>query len=464
MRWMAASTGRWLGRRLALGLSGATLSAALALGLAACRPQPQPAAGRTIQFWTLDLAPKFNGYISRVIAAWERQNPGYRVVWTDVPWGSVERKLLAAVFARTAPDVVNLNPLFAANLASKGGLLPLERVLPPGAAQGYLPLIWRAGRSAGPDGQPAQFAIPWYLTARITLANTQLLRQAGYMAPPRTWAELPAYAEAVKRRTGRYALFVTVVPDDSAELLESLVQMDVTLLDGRQRAAFNSPQGRRAFAFWSGLYRRGLLPREVVSQGYRRAIELYQSGELAQVGSGAEFLRSIQTNAPRIAAVTRPFPPLTGANGQANVAVMTLAIPRQSPVAAKAASFALFLTNASNQARFAEQARVLPSSTQALRQLRLSLQGQAPADASEALVQRARLLSADTLSRATVLVPASPGVKRLQAILYTQLQRAMLGQVSSDAALAEAERQWNAYAAGRWPGGAAGRQQAGRNP
>ena len=460
---MAASTGRWLGRRLVLGLAAAALSTGLALGLASCR-RSQPAAGRTIQFWTLDLAPKFNGYISGVIADWERQNPGYRVVWTDVPWGSVERKLLAAVFARTAPDVVNLNPLFAANLASKGGLLPLERVLPPGAAQGYLPLIWRAGRSAGPDGQPAQFAIPWYLTARITLANTQLLRQAGYAAPPRTWAELPAYAEAVKRRTGRYALFVTVVPDDSAELLESLVQMDVTLLDGRQRAAFNSPQGRRAFAFWSDLYRRGLLPREVVSQGYRRAIELYQSGELAQVGSGAEFLRSIQTNAPRIAAATRPFPPLTGANGQANVAVMTLAIPRQSPVAAKAASFALFLTDASNQARFAEQARVLPSSPQALRQVRVSLQRQAPADAAEALVQRARLLSADTLVRATVLVPASPGVKRLQAILYTQLQRAMLGQASSDAALAEAERQWNAYAEGRWPQAAAGRQQAGRKP
>jgi putative chitobiose transport system substrate-binding protein len=66
-------------------------------------------------------------------------------------------------------------------------------------------------------------------------------------------------------------------------------------------------------------------------------------------------------------------------------------------------------------------------------------------------VRQARLLSADTLARAEVLVPASPGVKRLQAILYTQLQRAMLGQLSSEAALAEAERQWNAYAEARWP-------------
>jgi putative chitobiose transport system substrate-binding protein len=52
----------------------------------------------------------------------------------------------------------------------------------------------------------------------------------------------------------------------------------------------------------------------------------------------------------------------------------------------------------------------------------------------------------------------------LQAIVYTQLQRAMLGQVSSDAALAEAERQWNAYAQGRWPDAADHRREAGRNP
>ena len=436
-------------QRLARALLAAVAMAGV---LSACAPARRQATDRqAIQFWTLDLAPKFNGYLNDVIARWEQQNPGYDVVWTDVPWGSVERKLLAAVFARTAPDVVNLNPLFAANLASKGGLQPLEPLLPQGSSTTYLPRIWQAGQSAAPDGQPQQFAIPWYLTARITLANTQILSEAGYSAPPRTWAEVPAYAEAVKRRTGRYALFVTVVPEDSAELLESLVQMGVTLLDGRQRAAFNTPAGRRAFAFWSDLYRRGLLPREVVSQGYRRAIELYQSGELAQVGSGAEFLRSIQTNAPQVAAATRPYPPLTGANGAANVAVMTLAIPRQSKVAEPATRFALFLTDATNQARFAEQARVLPSSIGALQQVEAALEAEQPASQPEQLVRQARLLSAQTLSSARVLVPASPGVKRLQAIVYTQLQRAMLGQVSSDAALAEAERQWNAYAAGRWP-------------
>ena len=65
-------------------------------------------------------------------------------------------------------------------------------------------------------------------------------------------------------------------------------------------------------------------------------------------------------------------------------------------------------------------------------------------------MQRARLLSAQTLRQARVLVPASPGVKRLQAIVYTQLQRAMLGQVASDAALTAAADEWNRYSRARW--------------
>jgi putative chitobiose transport system substrate-binding protein len=319
-------------------------------------------------------------------------------------------------------------------------------VLPEGAQKDYLPAIWAAGRQEG-----RQFAIPWYLTARVTLANRRLLEGAGLAAPPRRWSEVPAYAEAVKRRTGRYALFVTAVPDDSAELLESMVQMEVRLLDPRRRAAFDTPAGRAAFAFWSDLYRRQLLPREVVSQGYRRAIELYQAGDLAQVASGPDFLRNLQTNAPGIAAATLIAPPITGPGGSTNVAVMNLVVPKQSRLPRQAVDFALFLSNADNQLAFAEEARVLPSSYQALQRLETRLRGALSADPPQRLVQEARLLSLRSLATARVLVPATPGLKRLQTILYTQLQRAMLGQIDSDTALRQAAREWNRYASARWP-------------
>ena len=50
-----------------------------------------------------------------------------------------------------------------------------------------------------------------------------------------------------------------------------------------------------------------------------------------------------------------------------------------------------------------------------------------------------------------MLVPALPGIKRLQKILYTQLQRAMLGQVDSAEALGAVALEWDRYAASRWP-------------
>ena len=320
-------------------------------------------------------------------------------------------------------------------------------LLPAAASDRYLPSVWEACR----DPDAGQIAVPWYLTVRLSLVNRALLDQAGIAAPPTRWDQVPAFARRIRERTGCYGLFLTTVPDDSAELLETLVQMGVTLLDSQRRAAFDSPTGRRAFRFWSDLYQEGLLPREVVSQGQRRAIELFQSGDLALAATGPEFLRSIQTNAPRVAAVTEPHPPVTGADGTANVALMTLAVPRQSQRAQDAVDLALFLTNADQQARFAAEARVLPSSLEALARVREELEQEVPGSAAERQIRQARLLSASTLDRARVLVPALPGIKRLQKILYTQMQRAMLAQVSPEEALTSAASEWNLYARSRWP-------------
>ena len=420
------------------------LLSAVAAGLAACgRRSPGP----ELNLWTLQLAPKFNRYFADLIAAWTTVHPEDSVRWTDLPWGSVERKLLAAVYARTAPDLVNLNPPFAANLASKGGLTDLTPLLPSDAAERYLPSVWQACR----DPDAGQIAVPWYLTVRLSLVNRELLDQADIAAPPTRWDEIPAFARQIRKRTGRYGLFLTTVPDDSAEMLETLVQMGVSLLNSERRAAFNSPAGRRAFRFWTELYQEGLLPREVVSQGQRRAIELFQSGDLAMAATGAEFLRSIQTNAPGVAAVTESHPPVTGADGTANVALMSLAVPRQSTKQALALQLALLLTDATNQARFATEARVLPSSVEALAMVRSQLQQEQPRTPQQDQIRQARLLSAITLERARVLVPALPGIKRLQKILYTQLQRAMLGQVESAEALGAAAMEWDQYAASRWP-------------
>ena len=402
---------------------------------------PGPPA-RQLEVWTLQLSPRFDSYLNGLVEQWEAQNPDVDVRWTDIPWGAVEQKLLAAVFARTAPDLVNLNPKFAAKLASRGGLLNLDEHVSPDERERYLPGAWQA--STGPTGT---FGIPWYLTSRITLANGELLAAAGYRQPPARWQDLPAFAQAVKEATGRHALFVSVVPEDSAEILESFVQMGVQLLDEQKRAAFNTPAGRRAFRFWADLYRRGLLPREVVSQGHRRAIELYQSGDLALLSTSAAALNSIRTNAPAVAARTQAAPSLTGPDGSANMAVMNLVVPQQSDQPEEAVDFALFLTSPANQYDFAKASGTLPSAAAALADLKGEV-AQArktlePGEVAQAQALSAQEASLHALERARVLVPADPEIKQLQAVIYSHLQQAMLGQLSPEEAVAAAAATWN---------------------
>ena len=88
---------------------------------------------------------------------------------------------------------------------------------------------------------------------------------------------------------------------------------------------------------------------------------------------------------------------------------------------------------------------------EALARVRSQLQQEQTRTPQQDQIRQARLLSAITLERARVLVPALPGIKRLQKILYTQLQRAMLGQVDSVGALGAAAQEWDRYAESRWP-------------
>ncbi len=387
-----------------------------------------------VEFWTMQLQPEFTDYFNTLIEAFEAENPGIQVRWIDVPWADMQSKILTAVSAGTAPDVVNLNPDFASQLASKKAWLPLDDRIDPNAKATYLDKIWNASTLDGNS-----FGIPWYLTTRIALYNQDLFAAADIAEPPQTYEELAVVAEQIKAATGKYAFFISFVPEDAADVLQSFVQMGVPLIDEQGNAAFDTPEGQAVFQYWTDLYQRELLPREVLTQGHRRAVELYQAGETALLAAGAEFLGTIEKNAPSIAAVTASAPQISGATGKKNVAVMNLVIPRSTDAPEAALQFALYVTNDANQLAFAQAANVLPSTVAALED---SYFTEPPTDASP--VALARSVSAGQMPDAEVLIPAMDDIKVLQKAIYTNLQAAMLGQKTVDQAVADAAAEWDA--------------------
>ena len=381
----------------------------------------------------MQLQPQYTDYFTGVISQFETENPTLRINWVDVPWSGMESKILTAVAAKTAPDVVNLNPNFASQLASKGAWLDLSDRIPKPVQMQYLPKIWDASAI---DGKA--FGIPWYLTTRIAIYNQALLQQSGFAKPPTTFTDLMQMAPVIKAKTGKYAFFTTLAPMDSGEVLESMVQRGVQLIDRNGKAAFNTSIGRSVFQDWVDLYQKNLIPKEVLTEGYRYGLDLYQRGETAIVATSPEFLKTLTKNAPTIASQSFITSQITGETGKRNVAVMNLVIPKDTPRPDAAVNFALFVANPANQLTFAKAANVLPSTQSGLQDPYFTA---IPTSATE--LDRARLISATQLKSAEVLIPAMKDGKRLQKVIYENLQASMLGQKPIDRALQDAERAWN---------------------
>lgn len=394
-----------------------------------------------VEFWTMQLQPKFTQYFTSLNNDFE-QNKELPIRWVDVPWSAMESKILTAISANTAPDVVNLNPNFASTLATRNAWLDIDEVISPQEKAAYLPRIWQANSIEVCEAEACEtttFGVPWYLTTRVTIYNQQLLQEAGIDQPPTTYQELATAARQIKEKTGKYAFFVTFVPGDSGEVLESLVQMGVTLLDEEGQAAFNTPEGIAAFNYWVDLYQQKLLPPEVLTQGHRYAVELYQGGEIALLSSGAEFLEAIATNAPTIAEVSATAPQITGKTGKKNVAVMNLAIPRNSDRPEEALDYALYITNTENQLAFAKAANVLPSTKEAVDKYIQELATQE----TTTPVEEARKISAMQLKDAEVLIPPIDNLQQLQKVIYENLQAAMLEEKTVEQAVTDAANEWN---------------------
>lgn len=408
-----------------------TWLAAVAL---ACSPTHARAAAppQRLVLWTMQLAPFHNDYVNGLIAGFERAHPGVTVKWVDVPWSEMERKTLTAIAAGAPPDVVNLNPQFSAKLAELGALADPEAFLTPQQVAAYLPAAWAANRLATAAGTRS-FALPWYLTTNLTLANRALLQRAG-VAVPRTLPELLVAARAIRDRTGAYAYFPAL---DGSAPLEAMVAAQGRFLSPDGCApGFTDAAGTAVVDTYRALYQQGLVPRNVVTEGHRAAVTAFLSGQVAMVSTGMQFLQQVKLASPEVYAQVDVAPPV--ASTRPNLSVMNLAVPSAAKDKALAFALALHVSSSDNQLELARRVPVLPSTLASYQDRLFTTPG------PDALVDRARALSVRQVFDGAVLVPPVPRYGKLQTSFVRHLQAAMLGRETSDQAIAGIDREWRA--------------------
>ena len=386
-----------------------------------------------IEFWTIQLQPQFTNYFNQLIVDFEADNPGLLVRWVDLPWSQMESKIESAILRESLPDVVNLNSSFAHLLTRPDAWLDLDTILSDSVRNEYLPNLWQASQI---DGR--SFAIPWYCTTSITIYNSELFKRAKVDEPPTNYTELAKVARQIKEKTDKYAFFVSFLPEGGNEVLESFGKMGVDLIDVDGKAAFNTPVGEAVFKYWVDLYREGLLPKEVLTEGIQAGEDLYQAGETAMVFSGPEFIEAISENTPEIGKVSFPISQITGKTDKKGIMLMNFAISRNTKLPDGALKFVLFITNYHNQMVFAQETNVLPSTTKTLEN---SYFQNISSDASTQ--ERGRVISAGQIFAAEVLLPPIKNLDKLKQIIYQNLQGAMLGEKTIEQAIADAASEWN---------------------
>jgi putative chitobiose transport system substrate-binding protein len=422
--------------RLALPAAAGALAGATAGRAGAQAPASvgAPEARRTVTLalWTMQLSPFHDDYVHGLIQGFEARHPGVRVRWVDVPWAEMERKVLAAIAAGTAPDVVNLNPQFSSRLAEFGALADPRAHLSAEEVAAFLPSAWAANQLAG-----VPFALPWYLSTTVTLLRRDLLDAAG-LAPPRDFADLARCAAALREREGPYAFFPAM---DGAAPLETLVAMTGALLtpDGC-RPAFAGPAGIAAFEFHRMLFARRWVPPSVLTEGHRGAVAQFLAGQVAMVGTGMQFIGQLRTGNPGLYARVDVAPQVASAGVAPNIAAMNLAVPAASRAVPLAFRLAQHVAGSEQQLALARRVPLLPSTRASYDDPLFA--GTPATDGIDPLLARARAISMRQVFEGRVQVPPLRRYHKLRTSFVRGLQSAMVGRQTPAAAVAEVARTW----------------------
>jgi len=429
--------------RAGIARRGPTLSlvCALALGGAACGRGGDPDA-RVIELWTLSLRPTFTAYMEGMIDRFERVHPGVRVRWVDVPFGAVDRKLVASAAAGQPPDVINLSDLMFARYASVGALGDLSKQIPVETRERYLEAALRVGRIGD-----RLLALPWYLTTQTLLVNEALLAEGGLTTETlgRNWRTLRAQAGPFHKTTGKHLFSVQLGEESHLPMMLMAEGLAPFERDGGGaiRASLTRAPIVAFVRTWVELYRAGALPREAATQGHAHLTRLYQSGRVAAINTSPNFLSRIGDVAPSTLESTAVLPAITGELGATHIATMMVAVSAETNHPSAAAALAAHLTSPEAQLEFCRLVEILPSTRSTLEDPLFEPPSAEITDPVERRRRRARSLAAEALETAVAFTPSIEAWPDMRRAFDEQMKRVLLGELTLEAGLRRIEDAWN---------------------
>lgn len=236
------------------------LLACMLAGMTGCSRHDD--ARQTLTFWGMG---REGEAVAQLIPAFEREHPDIHVEVQQLPWKAAHQKLLTAFAGDTTPDVAQLGNTWIAELQALDALQPLQpfvdhsQVVQPAD---YFAGIWATNRI---DGR--LYGIPWYVDTRLLFYRKDLLKAAGFDAPPHDWAEWSHQMAALKTHAGPDHYAILLPTNEFEQLLSLALQQDYgphpgdgLLRDGGRYGNFESAGFKRALAFYVDAFRQHEAP------------------------------------------------------------------------------------------------------------------------------------------------------------------------------------------------------------
>lgn len=152
----------------------------------------------TLEFWDFPHLPKTNEYLMKAIRQFEADHPGVRVRYTRLPWQDGQQKVMLAMLSGQPPDVCGQVSTGLAQFIAQDALEPLNAYLQADLADFHPSYIDAVSY------QGTIYAVPWYKACYVMLLNLDLFEKFG-IEPPRngrwTWDEFLQKMKALTPRS-----------------------------------------------------------------------------------------------------------------------------------------------------------------------------------------------------------------------------------------------------------------------
>ncbi len=384
-----------------------------------------PAADQSLTFWT--MGPEGEA-VQQLLPEFERTHPDIHVKLQRQPLTAMHQKLLTAYAGDSTPDLTQLGNTWLPELVALHALAPLQpyvdasRVVQP---DDYFKSIWATNVIDG-----TLYGVPWYVDTRLLFYRTDLLKKAGFDAPPATWAQwrtmLAALSDPARHRYG------ILLPTNEYEQLMSLAlqQPDPLLRDGDRYGNFESAGFKRALTFYVDTFRLRQAP-AITNVEAGNPWEEFGRGVYAFYLSGPWNIGEFRARLPASEQADWSTAPLPGPHS-AGVGVAggsSLVIFRASRHQAAAWALIEYLSQPAVQQRFYDLLGDMPPR-------RSSWNGGALRNDPKARAFREQLEHV----RPT---PAVPEWERIANAMQLQAARAVAGELTIDQAAAEMDREAN---------------------